>query len=196
MKAIVTGASSGIGECFARRLDEMGYDVVLVARREDRLQALAKTLKNNTAIVVADLAKVEDLEKVCKIEDADLLINNAGFGKLEQFALSDLQSDLDMIDLNIKSLHILCHTFINKFLKKGSGSILNVASIAGFAPSPLMATYYATKGYVVRLTQGIFEELRRTNRNVKISALCPGPVDTEFNDVADLSVKIKGLSAD
>ncbi len=196
MKAIVTGASSGIGECFARRLDEMGYDVILVARRKDRLEKLAKTLKNNTLIIEADLGKPENIEKICNIEDVDLLINNAGFGKLGVFAESDLQSDMNMIDVNIRALHILCHSFVNKFIKRGSGSILNVASIAGFAPSPLMSTYYATKGYVVRLTQGISEELRRTNKNIKISALCPGPVNTEFNDVANLKVGIKGLSAD
>ncbi len=196
MKAVITGASSGIGACFAGELYDMGYEVVLVARRGDRLRELAEKLGERATILEADIATREGIEAVVAHTDADLLINNAGFGTFGVFVESDVQNAMNMIDVNIKAMHCLMHAYLKSFCKRGKGSVLNVASVAGFAPSPLMAAYYATKGYVVRLTQGVYEELRRTHKNVAVSALCPGPVTTEFNDVAGLSLGIKGLSAE
>ncbi len=195
MKAIVTGASSGIGEQFAKQLSARGYDIVLVARRGDRLRKLAAELPTHTTVIEADLSTAEGCDAVCAVTDVDLLVNNAGFGSVCEFASTDIDKDMLMIDVNIKALHRLTHHFIGEFIARGGGSVLNVASVAGFAPGPLMSTYYATKGYVVRLTQGIREELRRLHPRVKISALCPGPVATEFNDVADAAFGVKGMSA-
>ena len=129
-------------------------------------------------------------ESILKGEKIDLLVNNAGFGLFGKFNESDTNRELSMIDLNIKSLHLLTKLFLKDFVKKDSGYILNVASLAAFLPGPLMATYYSTKAYVVRLTQSIRHELFRQKSKVKISALCPGPVATNFNKVADVKFNI------
>lgn len=199
MKAVVTGASSGLGRDMARVLSELGYDLIITARREDRLLSLKNELKTNARIIPADLSSREGcLEFFDKIkgEDFDFAVNNAGFGLFGEFCGSDLSSELDMIDVNVIAVHILTKKFAKYFNNRGGGHILNVASSAGLMPGgPLMAAYYATKSYVVSLSLGIFEELRRQNSKTKISVLCPGPVDTEFNAVAGVSFALRGLDS-
>jgi short-subunit dehydrogenase len=131
-----------------------------------------------------------------KKEDVDILINNAGFGTFGRFVDTDLDKELNMVDLNIKALHILTKLFLKDMKAKDHGYILNVSSSASFQPGPLMATYYATKAYVLRLTTALYEELRRDGSHVVISALCPGPVTTNFNKVADVEFEIKSLPSD
>ncbi|MBP3284663.1 MAG: SDR family oxidoreductase [Clostridia bacterium] len=199
MKALITGASSGIGRDMARVLSEKGYDLVLVARRKERLEELAKELKTSCRIVCADLSKPEECEALyeqVKEEKIDILINNAGFGILGEFTEIDLSRELNMIDVNIKAVTILTKLFLKDFKKRNAGRILNVASSAGFLPGPLLSGYYASKAYVLRLSQAIYEELRHEKSKVGISVLCPGPVDTEFNDVANVKFALKGLSSE
>ena len=131
-----------------------------------------------------------------KSENIELLINNAGFGKFGEFNEISLEDELNMIDVNIKGVHILTKLFLNDFIKRDSGYILNVASSAAFEPGPLMATYYSTKAYVLRLTTSIYEELRRKKSNVHVSVFCPGPVRTNFNNVANVKFEIKSISSD
>ena len=200
MKALITGASSGIGRDMARYLADMGWDLILAARREDRLKELKNELgKVNVRIIVTDVGNADccrELYEMTKDDGVDMLINNAGFGLAGEFAASDLDVELNMIDVNIRALHILTKLFLRDFIKRDSGVILNVASSAGFMPGPLLSTYYATKNYVLRLTEAIYEELRRKKSRVKISALCPGPVNTEFNEVAKVHFAVKGISSE
>ena len=128
-------------------------------------------------------------------EDLELVINNAGFGLCGRFAELDLERELDMIKINVVAVHVLTKLFVRAFREKGSGRILNVASSAGFMPGPMMATYYATKNYVLRLTQAVAEELRRDGSAVRVCALAPGPVDTEFNSVAGVRFAMAGISS-
>ncbi len=195
MKALITGASSGLGAEFARQLSEKGYDIIAVARRLDRLEALAAELPTKVTPMVCDLSKAEEcfalFEKV-KDEDIDLVINNAGFGLLGEFTETDISRELEMIDVNIRALHILMKLFLVKFCRENKGAILNTCSIGGFMPGPLLATYYASKSYVRRLTEGVYEEIRRSGKNVYVGCVCPGPVATEFFDVAKAKFPIKG----
>ncbi len=188
MKALITGASSGIGYDMAKYLaNELGYDLILVARRKDRLVELKKELKTEVKIIPFDLREFDNLEHLyneVKNEEIDLLINNAGFGLFGEFDKTDYGREDEMIDVNIKALHYLTKMFLCDFMKRDNGRILNVASSAGFMAGPKLSTYYATKNYVLRLSEAIYEELRRNKSNVHISVLCPGPVDTEFNSVA------------
>lgn len=198
MKALITGASSGIGRDMARVLSDLGYDVILVARRKKRLEELKKELTTKVTIISTDLSSTYNCVKLynkVKNEDIDVVVNNAGFGLFGKFDETDLDKEMDMIDTNIKAVHTLTKLFLKDFKEKDSGYILNVASSAAFLSGPLMATYYATKGYVLKLTEAIYEELRRDNSNVYIGALCPGPVDTEFNDVAKVKFAIKSLNS-
>ena len=197
MKALITGASSGIGLAMATYLADLGWDLILVARREDRLEKLQKKLKTDVRIIALDL----QIEKNCfklydmvKDEEIDFLINNAGFGLFGNTFETDLNRELEMIDLNIKAYHILTKLFLVDFYKKDKGRILNVASSAGFLAGPRLHTYYATKNYCLKFTMAIYEELRRAKSNVHISVLCPGPVNTEFNKVAGGKFSINSLS--
>ena len=198
MKALITGASSGIGADMARVLSEQGYDLILVARRKTRLTRLQKELKTNVEIIPMDLSSTfhcMELYNKVKKENIDILINNAGFGLFGRFSNTKLEKELDMIDLNIKAVHTLTKLFLQDFRKKDQGYILNVASSAAFMPGPLMSTYYATKAYVLHLTEAIYEELRSEGSNVVISCFCPGPVDTEFNIVAGVRFSLKELDS-
>lgn len=200
MRAIITGASSGIGRDMARYLNEKQIDLILVARREERLNELKRELKGEVTIIVCDLTKQEEVyslyEKLKNI-DIDILINNAGFGLFGNFLETDLKKELDMIELNIVSYHILTKLFLKKFASENKeGYILNVCSSAGFLAGPRLSTYYATKNYILKLSLAIYEELRRENNKVSISALCPGPVNTEFNKVANGGFTVKGLSSE
>lgn len=196
MKALVTGASGGIGRDLALILSRMGYDLILVSRDVSKMERVKKHFKTEVQIIGADLS----LEKECfalyeavKGQDIDIVVNNAGFGAFGRFWELPLERELNMLDLNVRAVHILTKLFLKDFREKDKGYILNVASSAGFLAGPLMATYYATKNYVLRLTEGIYEELRREGSNVHICALCPGPVDTGFNDRAGVGFALKGL---
>lgn len=198
MKALITGASSGIGYQMAKYLSELGYDLVLVSRDKEQLQKMQEQLKTEVKIIVADLSnasKVKEVYVLCKNENIDILINNAGFGDCGYFDETDLNNEMNMIDLNIKAVHLLTKLFLKDMKKKDKGYILNVSSSAAFLPGPLMATYYSTKAYVLRLTTSIYEELRRSKSNVHVSCLCPGPVDTNFNKVANVKFSVKPLDS-
>ena len=198
MKAVITGASSGIGRDIARVLSDQGIDLILVARRKTRLEKLKKELKTNVQIIPLDLSSTFNCTKLyneLKKENIDIVINNAGFGLYGEFNETRLEKELDMIDLNIKAVHTLTKLFLEDFVERDSGYILNVSSSAAFQPGPKMATYYASKAYVLHLTEAIYEELRRKKSNVYIGALCPGPVDTEFNKVAHVKFSLKGLNS-
>ena len=186
--AIVTGASSGIGKELARQLDEKGYSLLLVARREDRLLALQKELQQPSEILVLDISSVEACRRLhahCADKNVEILINNAGFGSISEFTEDALKSDIAMIDTNIVALHALCKLFLSDFIKKDKGYILNVASMAGLTPAgPYMATYYASKCYVTSLSAALAMELKERGSHVYIGSLNPGPVHTEFGIVA------------
>ena len=194
MKALITGASSGIGRDMAFVLAKMGYDLILVARRKELLEKLKSELPVDTRIIALDLGTEENckaLYEQTKDEPIEILVNNAGFGLIGPFDKTDIQAELDMININVKALHILTKLFLKDFIKKDRGYILNVSSLAGFLPGPLMATYYASKAYALYISEAVWEELRQLNSNVHISALCPGPVPTEFNKKA-LAKRISG----
>ena len=176
MRALITGASSGIGRDMARYLSRLGYDLIIVARRENLLEELKNELKNTEVIIeTMDVSDVQNCEKLFeKYPNIDILDNNAGFGKFGEFDKVELNDELNMINTNIIGLHTLTKLYLKKMKEKDKGYILNVASSAGLLPGgPLMATYYATKAYVVSLTRAIAEELKVSSSNVKISALCP-----------------------
>jgi len=192
MKALITGASSGIGRDMAKILAKKGYDLVLVARDKEKLNELKNELDTNIKIVSMDLSIEENCKKLhAENPDIDLLINNAGFGDCGNFTNTSLDKEISMINTNITAYHILTKLYLVDMKKVNKGHILNVASIAGFMPGPLMSTYYATKSYIVRLSEGIREELNKEKSNVKISILCPGPVSTNFNKVANVKFSIK-----
>lgn len=201
--ALVTGASSGIGREIVKLLESYGYGSILVARRRSRLEDLAEDLKYKSYIIEADLSQPSTAKDLCqKIDELeekeairiDLLVNNAGFGDLGFFGETDLDKELDMIHVNIESLHILMKHYLKRFVDEDRGHILNVASSAGLMPAgPYMSTYYATKAYVTSLTSGVAKELKDMGSRVVVSALCPGPVDTEFNDVANCSFDIGSI---
>ena len=197
MKALVTGASSGIGKDIAIYLDSLGYDSVLVAGSEDKLKEICKNLKS-AEYYICDLGKREEcfaLYEKYKNADIDFLVNNAGYGLFGYFDETDMQKELDMIDLNVTAVHILTKLFLKDFVKNDRGYILNVASSAGFLAGPYLSTYYATKNYVLKLTMAINEELRKRRSNVSVSVLCPGPVDTNFNNVAGGHFNTKSLTS-
>ena len=192
MKALITGASSGIGRDIARELSKKGYSLVLVARNLERLEKLKEELQTESEIVSMDVTDVEKCKELHENhKDIDILVNNAGFGDCGEFTKTDLDKELKMIDTNIKAYHVLTKLYLKDMKEKDKGIILNVASIAGFMPGPLMATYYATKNYVVRLSEAIREELKKEKSKVQISILCPGPVATNFNKVANVKFNLR-----
>ena len=199
MKALVTGASSGIGREMAIYLSELGCDLILAARDKQELEYLRDNLKTKVKIVIIDLAdekRIKDLYMIVKNENIDILINNAGFGDFGDYNNADIKKELNMIDVNIKAVHLLTRMILKDMVKKDKGYILNVASSAGLLKGgPLMSCYYATKSYVVSFTNAIYEELRRNKSNVHISCLCPGPVKTNFNNVAGVKFTMKSLDA-
>jgi uncharacterized protein len=184
---LITGASSGIGEAFARKLAARGHDLVLAARSEEKLITLCSELGriNNirAQFVALDLSKPEApaelfAETQKRELEIDLLINNAGFGSMGDFAKLDLARELEMIDLNVQSLVELTHRFLQPMRERKSGAIINVASTAGYQPVPFMATYAATKAFVLSFTEALWEENRPYG--VKVMALCPGVTKTNF----------------
>jgi hypothetical protein len=258
---LITGASSGIGACFARRFWQEGYSLILVARRIDRLLQLkaelcasggasnacdkaqrgcphfkernpsgpgsgepgaeSQTLREqrqdegscgeqygigncpgaqNVIIISTDLSKTENVEDLFeKIGDRTLhiFINNAGFGDCGRFCDTDVNKELSMIDVNVKAMHLAMKLALRRMQNRGNGYILNVASSAGLLPGgPYMATYYATKAYVASLTRAVACELKESQSRIYVGELCPGPVDTEFNSVANVEFALKGISAE
>lgn len=200
LKALVTGASSGIGRDIAKELAKRNIDLILVSRDLIKLEQVKEQIKNVSVEVIAkDLSNEQnciDLFEQIKDQKIDIVINNAGFGAFGKITEIPLEKELDMLKTNIVGMHILTKLFLQKMKKENSGYILNVASIAGFMPGPLMSAYYSSKAYVVRLTQSIKEELRREKSNVKVGILCPGPVDTNFNNVAGVKFTVKPLSSE
>ena len=195
MKALITGASSGIGRDIARELSKKGYDLVLVSRDEKKLNKVKEELEKENIkieIISTDLSIEENCKEIHKnVKNVDILINNAGFRDCGNFTKSIMEKELNMIKTIITAYHILTKLYLIDMKKKGEGKILNVASIAGFMPGPLMATYYSTKAYVVRLSESIREELKKEKSNVQISILCPGPVNTNFNNVANVKFHMR-----
>lgn len=199
MKALITGGSSGIGKEISIYLSKLGYDLIIVGRRKEKLEETKKNCQTNVEIIELDLSKEKNVYKLyeqTKDKNIDILVNNAGFGLFGFFTETSLETELKMIDLNIKCVHILTKLFLNDFVKRDYGYILNVASSAGFMAGPKLSTYYSTKNYVLKETLAIYEELKHMDSKVSISALCPGPVETEFNKVAHGSFNTKSASAD
>jgi short-subunit dehydrogenase len=198
MKALITGASSGIGREMAKYLALLNYDLFLVARNTEKLEELKNEIKNVAVrVITLDLSRKQDcidLYEHTKDENIDFVINNAGFGAYGKFTEVPLEKELELINTNITAVHILTKLYLQDMVKRNSGYILNVGSAAGFLAGPTFSSYYASKNYVVRLTQAIHEELRRDKINVGVSALCPGPVKTNFNDVANVKFCIRGLT--
>jgi short-subunit dehydrogenase len=184
--ALVTGASAGLGAEFARQLSTRGHRLVLAARRKDRLDGLTKQLGKARAVAI-DLSKagaaaklIADLE--ANGETVDLLVNNAGFGLIGRFAELNAKRERQMIDLNVSTLMDLCRAAAPAMIERKSGGIINVASTAAFQPGPKMAVYFATKAFVLSLSEALHEELKP--HGVHVTCLCPGPTRTEFGEVA------------
>ena len=198
----ITGASSGIGREFARRYAAMGCRLILTARRADRLQTLAKELHaaHGTVcrILPADLAARADCDRLCAElagERVDIFINNAGFGVCGSLLETDPAKEEEMVQVNVAAMRRLFQFMLRRMQAQGGGTILNVASSAGLLPGgPYMAGYYASKAYVVSMTRGVAEELREMHSPVYVCALCPGPVDTEFNDHAGVVFALRGIT--
>lgn len=196
MKALITGASSGIGRDMAKYLGNKGFDLVLVGRNLEKLEEVKQSVKTNVETIQMDLSTEENcVDLYNKVSNIDILINNAGFGTFGEFTETSLATELEMIKTNITAVHILTKLFLQDMVKKDKGYILNVSSIAGFLPGPLMATYYSTKAYVLRLTQSIQQELKKQKSNVKVSVLCPGPTQTNFLSRAGVMFKTKSASS-
>lgn len=200
MKALITGASSGIGRDMARELAKRGCDLILVARRVNRLEEIKNEITGvSVETIECDVSTEENCTKLynsVKDKGVDMLVNNAGFGLAGEFLSTDLNKELNMIKTNIVAVHMLTKLFLKDFAEKDRGIILNVASSAAYMAGPYLSTYYATKNYVRRLTEAVYRELKEKNSNVSVSVLCPGPVNTEFNDVANVKFALKGLSSE
>ncbi len=200
MTALITGASSGIGKDIAKTLASYGIRVVISGRNREKLEEVREEIGAKKAkIIVADLSLTDDcirLYEEAKKYDVDILINNAGFGVYGNFFETDLDRELEMIDVNVKAVHTLMKLFLDDFIEKDFGYVLNVASAAGFLAGPFMATYYASKNYVVRLTQAVAEELRSDGSNVYVGALCPGPVSTNFGETAGVKFGLFGENSE
>lgn len=199
MYALITGASSGIGREIAILLAKKGYNLILVARREERLKKLKEKLEEKYSITVqcaaCDLSKREaciSLWESCRNEKITVVVNGAGFGKVGEFRDVALDTELSMIDTNITAVHILTKLFARTMKK---GHILNISSIAAFQPGPWLSTYSATKAYVASLSNAVNYEMKRLGRPVCVSCLCPGPVRTEFDAVAGTRFSMKSISA-
>jgi uncharacterized protein len=189
--AMITGASSGIGAAFAQALAARGYDLALVARREDRLRHIADLLGRQFAArctaLRADLTRDEDLRAVEELLEGagnlQLLVNNAGFGTLDRFSQGPVESHDAMHRLHVLATMRLTHAALRNFSRHGEGNIINVSSVAAFIPTPRGASYYATKAWMNCFTEGLHLELKNTGSRIRVQALCPGFTMTEFHDV-------------
>lgn len=199
MKALVTGASSGMGFDIAKQLSALGYEIIAVARNKERLEKLKAEAAGPVQIIRTDLDKRKNCYKLyesCREMDIDILVNGAGFGVYGEFKDTDLETEIKMLKTNITALHILTKLFYRDMRARNKGTIMNIASIAGFIPGPLMSSYYASKSYVIRLTQAIHEEIKATGSGVKVCLLCPGPVPTRFSETAGLTAGLRGLPSE
>ena len=187
--ALVTGASSGIGADIARQLAERGHGVTLVARREDRLTALAEEIESKlhvrTDVIGCDLSDASARDALvaevgARGRDVSVLVNNAGFGSAGPFQELDLDGELRMVRTNVEAVVHLCGEYVPGMVARGEGAVLNVASVAGFQPLPRQSTYSASKAFVLSFTEVLNSDLKGTG--VTATALCPGPVKTEFMD--------------
>lgn len=196
-KALVTGASSGIGRDLAKELSKRGYDIILVARNEEKLNEVAIEIKTKVEVIPMDISVVDNCKKLYSmVEDVDILVNNAGFGVFGKFINTDLDREVKLIDTNVTAVHVLTKLFLKNMVERDKGYILNVSSIAGHLPGPLMAAYYSSKHYVYILSESINEELKKNNSKVRVGTLNPGPVRTNFNKVANVKFDLKSLSSD
>ena len=199
-RALITGASAGIGQGFAKHLAKRGYDVVLVARRKDRLDQLAADITadgDTTAdVLAADLAAEDGValvEQRLRSGDIDVLVNNAGFGTVGDFGKLPLEKELEELDVNVRALMRLTHAALSSMLPRKRGSIINVASTAAFQAIPHNATYAATKAFVLHFSEAIHEEAKP--HGVTVTCVCPGPVKTEFQEVAGMDdVRIPSIA--
>lgn len=198
MLALVTGASSGIGRDMARELSRRGYDLISPPGGGTRWRSWRRSSLpgcGSSRWIFPGRTNCRRLHELTAEEPVDVLINNAGFGVFGAFEESDLERELEMLDINIRATHMLTKLYLRDFLRRGEGMILNVSSSAAFLPGPLLSSYYASKAYVLRLTEAIHEELRRKGSAVYIGALCPGPVKTEFDRVAGVHFSVKGMDS-
>jgi short-subunit dehydrogenase len=199
MLAVITGASSGIGKEIAYRLAEKNYDLILIARRIDRLESIKKDLSKlpiNVEILaydISDLDKCKLLINHLKTNKPDIFVNNAGYGIYGDSFNTDTSKEIEMIGLNITTLHFLTKELI-QFMD--SGTIINISSMAAFLPTPLLASYAATKAYVYSYSQALNYELKKSKKDIRIMTVCPGPVKTEFNQVANADPKMKGITVE
>lgn len=196
MKILITGASSGIGRDMARYLSSKENELILVSSNKDKLESVSKALINSS-VYVCDLSNNDNVNKLCEYilkEKPDFVINNAGFGTFGFYDEISLDREIEMINVNIVALHKITKTCLEYM---DNGHILNVSSSAGLMPGgPMLNTYYATKNYVRSYSLGLYKELKKKNKNIHISILCPGPVNTNFNKVAIGTFSIKGLSSE
>jgi short-subunit dehydrogenase len=198
MHALVTGASSGIGREIARLLAKRGYDLILVSRREERLRQLKEEIETSCGVAVevkpCDLSRIGNVRKLfeeCSGYDIEVLINNAGFGKIGFFEDIEEEHELEMIATNVAAPYLLTKLFLDKMKR---GYIMNVSSLAAFQPNPKMAVYGASKAFINSFSKAVGYELKRQKKPIYICTLCPGPVDTEFNDVAKGHFNVKAMS--
>lgn len=196
MIILITGASSGIGRDMARYLSSKENELILVSSNKDKLESVSKALINSS-VYVCDLSNNDNVNKLCEYilkEKPDFVINNAGFGAFGFYDEISLDREIEMINVNIVALHKITKTCLEYM---DNGHILNVSSSAGLMPGgPMLNTYYATKNYVRSYSLGLYKELKKKNKNIHISILCPGPVNTNFNKVAIGTFSIKGLSSE
>ncbi len=197
--ALITGASSGIGEAFAQELAANGFNLVLVARSQDKLHQLAQQLQESygikTNVIVQDLTQANASQTVFnqvaeKGLTINFLINNAGFGDYGTFSERPLSKQVEMIQLNITALVELTHLFLSQMLQKGQGKIINVSSIAAFQALPYLSVYSATKAFVLSFSEALWAENK--NKGIKILALCPGPTESNFFEKAEFPEKMSG----
>lgn len=221
MWALVTGASSGIGREIAKELSMRGYNLIITARDEDKLIELKNVLKTEVKIIVADFENEKEVFELyenvknfldAQNEELSVLINDAGFGTTGEFWNTDLNTEINMLKVNDRAMHILFKLFLKDMLEAEKREnreesknnekniseryILNVASLGGFMPGPLMSAYYASKAYMLNLTMGVYKELKMEKSKINVSVLCPGPVYTNFADRAGVEFNVKSLTSE
>lgn len=197
--ALITGASSGIGRDISRLLSQKGYDLILVSRNIEKMQSLKNELNSEIKIISCDLSNINNFDKLIseiKGYDIKILVNNAGYGIHGLFNELDIKKELNMVNLNSLFPQMLLKYFVNDFFEKEDCYILNVCSSASFFSGPLMASYYASKNYLYSLSLAIYQELKMANCKTNISVLCPGPVDTNFWNVANVNFQSKPISSE
>jgi len=196
--ALITGASSGIGAVFARKLAARGYDLILLARREDRLRTLAAALPVKVETVTADLSREEGIARaeraIRECPHLELLVNNAGFGSGGRFWEADIEGQRQMHEVHVMATMRLAHAALAQMVPRGRGAVINVSSVAGFGQSPGSVSYCATKAWINSFTEGLDMELRSLPSPVKVQALCPGFTITEFHQTLGMDTrKIPGF---